>query len=171
MEKKPTDSSASFVPYISASRTLPELTAVAISLGIVLAVVFAAANAYLGLKIGLTVSASIPAAVISLAVLRGLFRRKSILENNIVQTMTTAGEAVAAGAIFTIPALYMWDLNPGQQMISFIVLVGGFLGVAMMVPLRRLLIVKEHETLPYPEGTACAEVLVSGETGDVAPAW
>ncbi|MEK5475942.1 oligopeptide transporter, OPT family [Paenibacillus sp. FSL R5-0407] len=165
MEKKPTDSSASFVPYISASRTLPELTAVAISLGIVLAVVFAAANAYLGLKIGLTVSASIPAAVISLAVLRGLFRRKSILENNIVQTMTTAGEAVAAGAIFTIPALYMWDLNPGQQMISFIVLVGGFLGVAMMVPLRRLLIVKEHETLPYPEGTACAEVLVSGETG------
>ncbi|GIP52335.1 OPT family oligopeptide transporter [Paenibacillus vini] len=165
MEKKPTDSSAAFVPYISASRTLPELTAVAISLGIVLAVVFAAANAYLGLKIGLTVSASIPAAVISLAVLRGLFRRKSILENNIVQTMTTAGEAVAAGAIFTIPALYMWDLNPGQQMISFIVLVGGFLGVAMMVPLRRLLIVKEHETLPYPEGTACAEVLVSGETG------
>lgn len=165
MEKKPTESAGSFVPYISASRTLPELTAVAIGLGIVLAVVFAAANAYLGLKIGLTVSASIPAAVISLAVLRGLFRRKSILENNIVQTMTTAGEAVAAGAIFTIPALYMWDLNPGQQMISFIVLVGGFLGVAMMVPLRRLLIVKEHENLPYPEGTACAEVLVSGETG------
>ncbi len=165
MDKKPSDSASSFVPYVSASRTLPELTAVAIILGIVLAVVFAAANAYLGLKIGLTVSASIPAAVISLAVLRGLFRRKSILENNIVQTMTTAGEAVAAGAIFTIPALYMWDLNPGQQMISFIVLVGGFLGVAMMVPLRRLLIVKEHEVLPYPEGTACAEVLVSGETG------
>lgn len=164
MDKKTTGSN-SFVPYISASRTLPELTAVAIGLGIVLAVIFAAANAYLGLKIGLTVSASIPAAVISLAVLRGLLRRKSILENNIVQTMTTAGEAVAAGAIFTLPALYMWNLNPGQQMISFIVLVGGFLGVAMMVPLRRLLIVNEHETLPYPEGTACAEVLVSGETG------
>lgn len=164
MDKKSTGST-SFVPYISASRTLPELTAVAIVLGIVLAVIFAAANAYLGLKIGLTVSASIPAAVISLAVLRGLLRRKSILENNIVQTMTTAGEAVAAGAIFTLPALYMWNLNPGQQMVSFIVLVGGFLGVAMMVPLRRLLIVNEHETLPYPEGTACAEVLVSGETG------
>ncbi|WP_059045187.1 OPT family oligopeptide transporter [Paenibacillus rubinfantis] len=157
--------SAKFVPYVSASRSLPELTVVAIVLGIILAVVFAAANAYLGLKIGLTVSASIPAAVISLAVLRGVFRRKSILENNIVQTMTTAGEAVAAGAIFTLPALYMWDLNPSQQMVSFIVLVGGFLGVAMMVPLRRLLIVNEHETLPYPEGTACAEVLVSGETG------
>ncbi|WP_435921156.1 OPT family oligopeptide transporter [Paenibacillus sp. DYY-L-2] len=164
MDKKSTGSTT-FVPYISASRTLPELTAVAIVLGIVLAVIFAAANAYLGLKIGLTVSASIPAAVISLAVLRGLLRRKSILENNIVQTMTTAGEAVAAGAIFTLPALYMWNLNPGQQMVSFIVLVGGFLGVAMMVPLRRLLIVNEHETLPYPEGTACAEVLVSGETG------
>lgn len=157
--------STKFVPYVSAKRSLPELTAVAVVLGIILAVVFAAANAYLGLKIGLTVSASIPAAVISLAVLRGLFRRKSILENNIVQTMTTAGEAVAAGAIFTLPALYMWDLNPGQQMISFVVLIGGFLGVAMMVPLRRLLIVNEHETLPYPEGTACAEVLVSGETG------
>lgn len=164
MDKKSTGSTT-FVPYISASRTLPELTAVAIVLGIVLAVIFAAANAYLGLKIGLTVSASIPAAVISLAVLRGLLRRKSILENNIVQTMTTAGEAVAAGAIFTLPALYMWNLYPGQQMVSFIVLVGGFLGVAMMVPLRRLLIVNEHETLPYPEGTACAEVLVSGETG------
>ncbi|MDU4696209.1 MAG: oligopeptide transporter, OPT family [Paenibacillus sp.] len=157
--------SAKFVPYVSASRSLPELTVVAVVLGIILAVVFAAANAYLGLKIGLTVSASIPAAVISLAVLRGVFRRKSILENNIVQTMTTAGEAVAAGAIFTLPALYMWDLNPSQKMVSFIVLVGGFLGVAMMVPLRRLLIVNEHETLPYPEGTACAEVLVSGETG------
>lgn len=156
---------AKFIPYVSAKRSLPELTAVAVVLGIVLAVVFAAANAYLGLKIGLTVSASIPAAVISLAVLRGLFRRKSILENNVVQTMTTAGEAVAAGAIFTLPALYMWELNPSQQMISFVVLIGGFLGVAMMVPLRRLLIVNEHETLPYPEGTACAEVLVSGETG------
>ncbi|MEG6587897.1 OPT family oligopeptide transporter [Paenibacillus barengoltzii] len=156
---------AKFIHYVSAKRSLPELTAVAVVLGIVLAVVFAAANAYLGLKIGLTVSASIPAAVISLAVLRGLFRRKSILENNVVQTMTTAGEAVAAGAIFTLPALYMWELNPSQQMISFVVLIGGFLGVAMMVPLRRLLIVNEHETLPYPEGTACAEVLVSGETG------
>ncbi|MBA4493724.1 OPT family oligopeptide transporter [Paenactinomyces guangxiensis] len=154
-----------FVPYIPASRSLPELTVVAVLLGIVLAIVFGAANAYLGLKIGLTVSASIPAAVISLAILRGLFRRKSILENNIVQTMTTAGEAVAAGAIFTLPALYLWKLTPSQGVIAFITLTGGFLGVMMMVPLRRLLIVNEHETLPYPEGTACAEVLKSGETG------
>ncbi len=154
-----------FVPYIPASRSMAELTTFAIVLGIILAVVFAAANAYLGLKIGLTVSASIPAAVISLGVLRGIFRRKSILENNIVQTMTTAGEAVAAGAIFTLPALYMWGYIPSMATISFIVLVGGFLGVAMMVPLRRLLIVNEHETLPYPEGTACAEVLMSGDVG------
>ncbi|TCS96915.1 putative OPT family oligopeptide transporter [Hazenella coriacea] len=154
-----------FVPYVPAAKSLPELTVFAVILGIVLAIVFGAANAYLGLKIGLTVSASIPAAVISLAILRGIFRRKSILENNIVQTMTTAGEAVAAGAIFTIPALYLWDLSPSQSMIAFIALTGGLLGVFMMVPLRRLLIVNEHETLPYPEGTACAEVLKSGEKG------
>lgn len=154
-----------FVPYVPASKSLPELTWVAMILGIILAIVFGAANAYLGLKIGLTVSASIPAAVISLAILRGLFRRKSILENNIVQTMTTAGEAVAAGAIFTLPALYLWNLPPSQAVIAFIVLTGGLLGVLMMVPLRRLLIVNEHETLPYPEGTACAEVLKSGDTG------
>ncbi|OZB97885.1 OPT family oligopeptide transporter [Paenibacillus sp. XY044] len=165
MDKQNTKQSSSFIPYIPASRTLPELTLLAVILGIILAVVFAAANAYLGLKIGLTVSASIPAAVISLGVLRGLFKRKSILENNIVQTMTTAGEAVAAGAIFTLPALYMWNQVPGIGTVSFIMLVGGFLGVAMMIPLRRLLIVNEHQTLPYPEGTACAEVLISGETG------
>lgn len=159
------DNPAGFVPYIPASKSMAELTAFAVVLGVVLAVIFAAANAYLGLKIGLTVSASIPAAVISLGVLRGIFRRKSILENNIVQTMTTAGEAVAAGAIFTLPALYMWNHIPSMATISFIVLVGGFLGVAMMVPLRRLLIVNEHATLPYPEGTACAEVLMSGDTG------
>lgn len=165
MKDDSTKPSSSFVPYIPASRSLPELTVIAIVLGIILAIVFGAANAYLGLKIGLTVSASIPAAVISMAILRGIFRRQSILENNIVQTMTTAGEAVAAGAIFTIPALFLWDLTPSQTMIAFIVLTGGFLGVLMMVPLRRLLIVNEHETLPYPEGTACAEVLISGETG------
>ncbi|SDZ37025.1 OPT family oligopeptide transporter [Thermoactinomyces sp. DSM 45892] len=154
-----------FVPYIPASRSLPEITIVSVILGVVLAIVFGAANAYLGLKIGLTVTASIPAAVISMAILRGIFRRESILENNIVQTMTTAGEAVAAGAIFTIPALYLMKLTPSQGMVAFIALTGGFLGVFMMIPLRRLLIVNEHETLPYPEGTACAEVLKSGEQG------
>jgi putative OPT family oligopeptide transporter len=154
-----------FVPYISASKTLPELTLTAIILGSFLAVLFGAANAYLGLKTGLTVSASIPAAVISMAILRGLFRRKSILENNIVQTMTTAGEALASGSIFTIPALFFINAIPSQTTIAFMVLTGGFLGVLMMVPLRRMLIVNEHETLPYPEGTACAEVLKSGEQG------
>ncbi|KWW17638.1 peptide transporter [Peribacillus simplex] len=154
-----------FVPYVSASKSLPELTATAIILGIILAIVFGAANAYLGLLIGLTVSASIPAAVISMAILRGVFRRDSILENNIVQTMTTAGEAIGAGAVFTIPALFMWDIDVSQAFIIFVVLTGGFLGVFMMVPLRQLLIVREHETLPYPEGTACAEVLKSGEKG------
>lgn len=158
-------SSTGFVPYVPSSKSLPELTLLAVLLGIVLAVVFGAANAYLGLKVGLTVSASIPAAVISMAILRGIFRRESILENNIVQTMTTAGEAIGAGAVFTLPALFLWDLQPSQAMIAFIVLTGGFLGVFMMVPLRRMLIVNEHQNLPYPEGTACAEVLKSGETG------
>lgn len=154
-----------FVPYVPASKSLPELTATAVILGIILAILFGAANAYLGLKVGLTVSASIPAAVISMGVLRGIFRRDSILENNIVQTMTTAGEAIGAGAVFTIPALFLWDVKISQMMLAFIVLTGGFLGVFMMVPLRRMLIVNEHETLPYPEGTACAEVLKTGENG------
>ncbi|MCD7036684.1 oligopeptide transporter, OPT family [Metabacillus sp. GX 13764] len=154
-----------FVPYVSSSKSLPELTVTAIILGIILAVVFGAANAYLGLRVGLTVSASIPAAVISMAILRGLFRRNSILENNIVQTMTTAGEAIGAGAVFTLPALFLWKVPVNQGLFIFIVLTGGFLGVFMMVPLRQLLIVKEHEILPYPEGTACAEVLKSGEEG------
>ncbi|PTX59117.1 putative OPT family oligopeptide transporter [Melghirimyces profundicolus] len=165
MSKESNKPSAGFVPYVSSSKSLPEMTVIAVLLGIVLAIVFGAANAYLGLKVGLTVTASIPAAVISMAILRGIFRRESILENNIVQTMTTAGEAIGAGAVFTLPALFLWDLQPSQVMIAFIVLTGGFLGVFMMVPLRRLLIVNEHHTLPYPEGTACAEVLKSGETG------
>jgi len=159
---------SSFIPYTPASASLPELTVVALILGIILAVVIGAANAYMGLKIGIVTGASIPAAVISMAFLRVLFKRKSILENNIVQTITTAGEGVATGAVFTIPAFFMWHLTPKQGLIMFIVLTGGFLGVFMMIPLRRLLIVNEHETLPYPEGTACAEVLKSGESGGVS---
>lgn len=162
--------SKKFQPYIPASKSLPELTATAIILGIILSILFGAANAYLGLKVGLTVSASIPAAVISMGILRGIFRRDSILENNIVQTMTTAGEALGAGAVFTIPALFMMGVDINQIMLVFIVLTGGFLGVFMMVPLRRMLIVNEHETLPYPEGTACAEVLKTGEKGGGAQA-
>ncbi|MBC1493042.1 oligopeptide transporter, OPT family [Listeria booriae] len=162
--------SKKFQPYIPASKSLPELTVTAIVLGIILSILFGAANAYLGLKVGLTVSASIPAAVISMGILRGIFRRDSILENNIVQTMTTAGEALGAGAVFTIPALFMMGVEIKQIMLVFIVLTGGFLGVFMMVPLRRMLIVNEHETLPYPEGTACAEVLKTGEKGGGAQA-
>ncbi|GMA52294.1 oligopeptide transporter, OPT family protein [Alicyclobacillus contaminans] len=130
-----------------------------------MAVVFGAANAYLGLIIGMTISASIPASVISMAIIRGLLRRNSILENNMVQTMTTAGEALAAGAIFTLPALFLWHVNPRMLTLTLIVLTGGILGVLFMIPLRRMLIVREHGRLPYPEGTACARVLMAGEEG------
>jgi putative OPT family oligopeptide transporter len=159
------DRKDTFKPFISPKQNPPEFTWTALVIGILLAIIFGAANAYLGLIIGMTISASIPAAVISMAIIRGLLRRNSILENNIVQTMTTAGEAIAAGAIFTIPALFLWHVNPRLFTISLIVLTGGFLGVLFMIPLRRLLIVKEHGRLPYPEGTACAEVLVAGEEG------
>lgn len=163
--EKDSEQSTKFVPYVPASKSLSELTVTAIILGIILAVVFGAANAYLGLLIGMTISASIPASVISMGILRGIFRRDSILENNIVQTMTTSGEAIGVGAVFTLPALFLLHIHITYIMILFIVLVGGFLGVFMMVPLRRLLIVQEHGVLPYPEGTACAEVLKTGEEG------
>lgn len=159
-----------FKPYIPADKVLPELTVVSIILGVLLAVLFGGANAYLGLRVGMTVSASIPAAVISMGVIRVIMRRDSILENNMVQTIGSAGESVAAGAIFTLPAIFMWAgeggvENPSLAEIALITLVGGVLGVLFMIPLRSALIVKEHGTLPYPEGTACAEVLLAGETG------
>lgn len=157
-----------FKPFIPTNKVVPELTFTSILLGIILAVLFGAANAYLGLRVGMTVSASIPAAVISMGVMRVILRRTSILENNMVQTIGSAGEAVAAGAIFTLPALFMWmsEWNVGAPSlieISLIALCGGALGVLFMIPLRQALIVKEHGTLPYPEGTACAEVLLAGE--------
>lgn len=150
---------------------MPELTVVSVILGLLLAVVFGAANAYLGLRVGMTISASIPAAVISMGIVRIILRRNSILENNMVQTIGSAGESLAAGAIFTIPALFMWAAeNPGVSAPSFwnitvIALLGGILGVLFMIPLRAALIVEEHGTLPFPEGTACAEVLLAGEEG------
>jgi len=139
-------------------------------MGVILAVVFGAANAYLGLRVGMTVSASIPAAVIAMGVIRVLMRKNSILESNIVQTIGSAGESLAAGAIFTLPALFLWAAEgkadkPGMLEITLIALIGGLLGVFFMVPLRNALIVKEHGILPYPEGTACAEVLLAGEEG------
>lgn len=159
-----------FKPYVAPEKVTPELTAVSIIIGLILAVVFGAANAYLGLRVGMTVSASIPAAVISMGILRILLKRNSVLESNIVQTMGSAGESVAAGAIFTLPALYLWasegvSEEPTILTVSLIALVGGLLGVFFMVPLRNALIVKEHGILPYPEGTACADVLLAGESG------
>lgn len=163
MEKK--ESNSGFKPYIPASEKHAEFTVTAMIVGAVLAIIFGAANAYLGLIVGMTVSASIPAAVISMAVLRIIMKRSSILENNIVQTITSTGESLAAGIIFTLPALFIWKLQPSLTTIFIIALAGGILGVVLMVPLRRALIVKEHDTLPYPEGTACAEVLIAGEEG------
>ena len=159
-----------FKPYIPAEKVTPEITVTSIIMGIILAVVFGAANAYLGLRVGMTVSASIPAAVISMGVIRVIMRKNSILESNIVQTIGSAGESLAAGAIFTLPALFLWAAEgkmdkPGIAEITIIALLGGLLGVFFMVPLRNALIVKEHGTLPYPEGTACAEVLLAGEEG------
>ncbi|MBO5090202.1 MAG: oligopeptide transporter, OPT family [Clostridia bacterium] len=164
------DNKNEFKPYIPAEKVTAELTVTSIIMGVLLAVVFGAANAYLGLRVGMTVSASIPAAVIAMGVIRILMRRNSILESNIVQTAGSAGESLAAGAIFTLPALFLWAAEgkmdkPGILEITLIALIGGLLGVFFMVPLRNALIVKEHATLPYPEGTACAEVLLAGEKG------
>ncbi|MGI6027973.1 MAG: OPT family oligopeptide transporter [Candidatus Heteroscillospira sp.] len=159
-----------FRPYIPADKVMPEFTVVSVILGAILAVIFGGANAYLGLKVGMTVSASIPAAVISMGVIRKILKRDSILENNMVQTIGSAGESVAAGAIFTLPALFMWADEglcsvPTLIEIGLIALCGGVLGVLLMVPLRSALIVKEHGVLAYPEGQACAEVLIAGEEG------
>ncbi len=164
------DNKNNFKPFIPAEKVTPELTAVSVLMGIILAVVFGAANAYLGLKVGMTVSASIPAAVIAMGVIRVVMRRNSILESNIVQTIGSAGESLAAGAIFTLPTLFLWASegkteNPSLIEITLIALIGGLLGVFFMIPLRNALIVQEHGTLPYPEGTACAEVLLAGEDG------
>ena len=159
-----------FQPFVPADKVVPELTGFSVVLGILLAVVFGGANAYLGLRVGMTVSASIPAAVISMGVIRKVLKRDSILENNAVQTIGSAGESLAAGAIFTMPALFMWAAEglcdmPSLIDIGLIALVGGVLGVLMMIPLRSALIVKEHGVLGYPEGQACAEVLMAGEEG------
>ena len=159
-----------FKPYIAPEKVTPELTVTSIIMGVLLAVVFGAANAYLGLRVGMTVSASIPAAVISMGVIRVIMKKNSILESNLVQTIGSAGESLAAGAIFTLPALFLWAAEgkmdkPSILEITVIALIGGLLGVFFMVPLRNALIVREHGVLPYPEGTACAEVLLAGEEG------
>ena len=164
------DNKNEFKPYIPADKIVPEFTVTSALIGCLLAIVFGAANAYLGLLVGMTISASIPAAVISMGIIRVILRRDSILENNLVQTIGSAGESLAAGAIFTLPALFLWAGEgkieyPSLLTIFFIALFGGLLGVCFMVPLRQALIVEEHGTLPFPEGTACAEVLLAGEEG------
>lgn len=154
-----------------------EFSWLAIILGVFIGIVFGAANAFIGLKVGMTVSASIPAAVISMGILRGLLKRGTLLENNLVQTVGSVGESLAAGMIFVVPALFIFAMDPANpnpemaptfwEIVTWGVL-GGLLGVLFMIPLRRMLIVKEHGTLPYPEGTACAEVLQSGDRGGSA---
>jgi putative OPT family oligopeptide transporter len=160
--------SRTFQPFVPASESPAEFTAKAIMLGILFGVIFGASTVYLGLRAGLTVSASIPIAVLAISVLKK-FGGSTILENNIVQTIGSAGESVAGGVVFTVPALiFLLPHGPAYfnyTQILLLAFAGGILGVLMMVPLRRALIVKEHGVLPYPEGTACAEVLVAGERG------
>ena len=160
----PEASPPEFQPFVPASQSPAELTLRALILGALLGLVFAASSVYLALKIGLTVSASIPIAVLSVAFFRTL-GRSTILENNIVQTTGSAGESIAAGIVFTLPAILLmgYDLSVGK--VAIVAVVGGVMGTLLMIPLRRALIVKEHGRLTYPEGTACAEVLVAGEKG------
>jgi len=153
-------------PYIPANQAPAELTPRAITLGVLLGLIFGASNVYLALKIGLTVSASIPIAVLSITIFRAL-GRSTILENNIVQTTGSAADSVSAGVVFTIPAILLMGYDLDISRVTILAIAGGLMGVLMMIPLRRALIVKEHGNLPYPEGTACAEVLIAGERGGI----
>jgi putative OPT family oligopeptide transporter len=153
-----------FQPFVPASETRPEFTFRALLLGSIFGIIFGAVTVYVGLRAGLTVAASIPIAVLSISILRA-FGRASILENNIVQTTGNAGQSIASGVIFTLPALVFLGFDLEYSRIFMLALIGGWLGVLFMIPLRRQLIVQEHGALPYPEGTACADVLISGERG------
>ncbi|HMA43586.1 MAG TPA: oligopeptide transporter, OPT family [Gemmatimonadales bacterium] len=153
-------------PYIAPSQTLAELTPRALVLGVILGLIFGASNVYLALKIGLTVSASIPIAVLAITIFRTL-GHSTILENNIVQTTGSAADSVSAGVVFTIPAILLMGYDLDISRVAILATAGGLMGILMMIPLRRALIVKEHGNLPYPEGTACAEVLIAGEKGGV----
>ncbi len=156
-----------FTPYVDPEQTPAELTPLAVGLGVVLSLTFGMVNAYLGLKIGLTVSASIPSAVLSMAILRGLLRRGTVLENNVVHVIASSGESLAAGVIFTVPALIFLELHPSVLDIFLIGVAAGVLGILLMIPFRHALTVEEHATLPFPEGTACAQVLIAGDRGGV----
>src|SRR5437870_141053 len=173
------DGPPQFEPYIPAERNLRELTPFPVFMGTVLGMIFGASSLYLVLKVGLTVSASIPVAVISITLFRvfskvGL-RDATILENNIVQTAGSAGESIAFGVGVTMPAIMILGLDLEVTRVMLVALLGGLLGVLMMIPLRRALIVRQHKTLKYPEGTACAEVLKAGASPEsramASPAW
>lgn len=168
MEKESAKQKPEFKSYIPADKVMTEFSVTSLLAGVLLAVIFGGANAYLGLRVGMTVSASIPAAVVSMGVIRILLKKNSVLESNMVQTIGSAGESVAAGAIFTLPVLFMWTGEgktdaPSYFEITLICAAASVLGILFMIPLRSLLIVKEHYKLPYPEGTACAKVLLTGE--------
>ena len=156
--------SQGFQPFVPASETRPELTFRAVILGCVFGLLFGAVTVYVGLEAGLTVAASIPISVLSISILRVL-GRASILENNIVQTTGNAGQSIAAGVIFTLPALIFLGFDLEYFRIFVLAMLGGWIGVLFMIPLRRQLIVEEHDVLTYPEGTACADVLIAGEKG------
>lgn len=153
-----------FQPFVPASESRPEFTFRALLLGSIFGVIFGCVTVYVGLRAGLTVAASIPISVLSISILRA-FGRASILENNIVQTTGNAGQSIASGVIFTLPALVFLGFDLEYSRIFFLALIGGWLGVLFMIPLRRQLIVQEHGNLKYPEGTACADVLIAGERG------
>ena len=157
-----------YEPYVPATESPAEFTLKAVGLGVLFGIVFGAANAYLGLRAGLTISTSIPVAVMSVAVFRLLARRgvsSSILETNMAQTTGSASSSLASGIIFTLPALWMWQMAPGLAQMTLLAMCGGLVGILFMIPLRRFLMENEHGRLPYPEGTACAEVQVANEVG------
>lgn len=153
-----------FEPFVPAESNSSEFTVRATVLGIILGLLFSVGNTYLGLKVGMTISASIPAAVLSMAILRTFFKNVTILENNIVQTIAAVGEGLAGGIIFTIPALFFFGETISNLKVFFLAFLGGILGILFMIPMRRYIIVKEHGILPFPEGTACAEILKAGSS-------
>ena len=164
----PIEDGDTYDPFVPASESPAEFTIKAVGLGILFGIIFGAANAYLGLRAGLTISTSIPVAVMTVAVFRALAHagiRGTILETNISQTTGSASSSLASGVIFTLPALFMWGMPPELLQMTLLAMCGGLLGILFMIPLRRFLIEREHGKLPYPEGTACAEVLVANEIG------